>query len=85
MWMSRLQMRPPRLQMRLERLLGLRRMWWLLLETLGLVVGKWAQHDGIDYAEHCGIRADAQCQSDYGNRCEAWVLAQLSESVTKIL
>jgi hypothetical protein len=38
MWMSRLQMRLPRLQMRLERLLGLWRLWWLLLGTLRLVV-----------------------------------------------
>jgi len=38
--MSGLQMRLPRLQMRLERLLGLRGLWWLLplLGTLRLVV-----------------------------------------------
>jgi hypothetical protein len=38
MWMSQLQMRLPRLQMRLERLLGLWWLWWLLLGTLRLVV-----------------------------------------------
>jgi hypothetical protein len=38
MWMSQLQMRLPRLQMGLERLLGLWRLWWLLLGTLRLVV-----------------------------------------------
>jgi hypothetical protein len=36
--MSRLQMRVPRLQMRLERLWWLWWLWWLLLGTLRLVV-----------------------------------------------
>ena len=41
-----LQMRLPRLQMRLERLLGLWRLWWLLLGTLRLVVDE-ANNDKI--------------------------------------
>src|SRR6516225_7846444 len=49
--MSGLQMRLPRLQMRLERLLGLRGLWWLLplLGTLRLVVD--ASHTALHWKE----------------------------------
>jgi hypothetical protein len=64
MWMSRLQMRLPRLQMRLERLLGLWRLWWLLLGTLRLVVDE-ANNDKIA-AVHARYwhKADIQLSPD---------------------
>src|ERR1700722_17461243 len=54
-------------------------------EPLRLIVGQRPQHDCIDHAEDRRIGADPQRKRDHGNSREAGILAQLPQSVAKIL
>ena len=47
-------------------------------------IRKRRQQDGIDNAEYCGIRTDAQHEGQQGNGCEPRSSAKTSECISKV-
>ena len=54
-------------------------------QAVWLRIGQGPQHGGVDQAENCSVRADAECQRQHGHRREAGILGQHVQPVTKLL
>src|SRR5690348_13530645 len=54
-------------------------------QAIWLRIGKRPKQHGIDHGEHGRIGADAECESDRGDRCKPRILAQHAESEADIL
>jgi hypothetical protein len=54
-------------------------------QAIGLREGKCAKEDGTDNAENRAVRADREGKGQHRHRGKAWIPAQLSQSVTKVL
>ena len=57
----------------------------MVTEPFRVVVRQRPQHDGVDHTEYSRIRADAESERDYDDGRKARALAQLANSVSKIM